>query len=86
MEVLVHVGLDTVNMKGEGFSPKVSKGDRVEAGQVLAEVDLAAIEAAGHPTTTVLLVTNTAAQSSVVATDAATVADTDTDTALTVTR
>nr|NLI50294.1 PTS transporter subunit EIIC [Propionibacterium sp.] len=65
IEVLVHVGLDTVNLKGAGFTPKVRKGDQVEAGQVLAEVDLAAIEAAGYPTTTVLIVTNTAAQKSV---------------------
>ena len=65
IEVLVHVGLDTVNMKGEGFRALVTKGDRVEAGQVLAEVDLDAIVAAGYPTTTVLIVTNTARQKSV---------------------
>lgn len=62
IEVLVHVGLDTVSMNGEGFTPKVAKGDRVEVGQVLAEVDLAAIDAAGHPRTTVVIVTNTAKQ------------------------
>lgn len=84
VEVLVHVGLDTVNMKGAGFTPKVARGDRVEAGQVLAEVDLAAITTAGYSTTTVVLVTNTAAQASVVASDAATV--TPRDTALVVTR
>ncbi|MDN5571763.1 MAG: beta-glucoside-specific PTS transporter subunit IIABC, partial [Propionibacteriaceae bacterium] len=61
VEVLVHIGLDTVDMEGRGFTPKVAKGDVVSAGQVLAEVDLAAIEAAGHPTPTVVLVTNTAA-------------------------
>lgn len=60
IELLVHIGVDTVNMGGEGFTSRVSKGDRVAAGQVLAEVDLAAIEAAGHPTTTILIVTNTA--------------------------
>ena len=65
VEVLVHVGIDTVNMKGEGFSPRVAKGDRVEKGQVLAEVDLATIEKAGYSTTTILLVTNTAAQQDV---------------------
>lgn len=65
VEVLVHVGIDTVNMKGEGFAPKAAKGDHVEAGQVLAEVDLSAIEAAGYSTTTVMLVTNTKAQKSV---------------------
>ena len=67
VEVLVHIGLDTVNMKGKGFTAKVAKGDRVEAGQLLAEADLGAIEAAGYPTTTVVIITNTAAQSGVVA-------------------
>ncbi|WP_068429414.1 beta-glucoside-specific PTS transporter subunit IIABC [Piscicoccus intestinalis] len=62
VEVLVHIGLDTVSMNGQGFSPRVAKGDLVEAGQVLAEVDLSAIDAAGHPKTTVVLVTNTAKQ------------------------
>ncbi|MFT3889481.1 MAG: beta-glucoside-specific PTS transporter subunit IIABC [Arachnia sp.] len=60
LELLVHVGIDTVNMKGEGFTMRVAQGDRVEAGQVLAEVDLGAIEAAGYSTTTLLLVTNSA--------------------------
>ncbi|GAB97652.1 PTS system beta-glucosides-specific IIC component [Kineosphaera limosa] len=60
VEVLVHVGLDTVNMKGEGFTPQVAKGERVAAGQVLAEVDLGAIERAGYDPTTVVLITNTA--------------------------
>lgn len=59
-EVLVHVGIDTVNMNGAGFTPRVAKGDQVSAGDVLAEVDLAAIEAAGHPRTTVVIVLNTA--------------------------
>ncbi|MBK8464084.1 MAG: PTS glucose transporter subunit IIA [Nigerium sp.] len=74
VEVLVHVGIDTVNMKGEGFEMKVAKGDRVEAGQVLAVVDLAAVKAAGHPTTTVMIVTNTAAQKDVSTVGAASVA------------
>ena len=78
VEVLVHVGIDTVNMKGEGFSPKVAKGDQVQAGQVIAEVDLSAIEAAGYPTTTVLLITNTAKQAAVTPAKAATVAAGDT--------
>ncbi|HMR47921.1 MAG TPA: beta-glucoside-specific PTS transporter subunit IIABC [Arachnia sp.] len=70
VEVLVHVGIDTVNMKGEGFTMNVAKGDRVEAGQVLAVVDLAAVEAAGYSTTTILLITNTKAQKSVEAASA----------------
>ncbi|MCT4796688.1 glucose-specific PTS transporter subunit IIBC [Exiguobacterium alkaliphilum] len=39
-EILIHVGLDTVNLKGEGFTSKVKEGDRVEAGDVLLDVDL----------------------------------------------
>lgn len=73
VEVLVHVGLDTVNMKGEGFTPKVAQGDRVAAGDVLVEVDLEAIIAAGYSTTTVLVITNTAAQKEVVPTPASAV-------------
>lgn len=78
VEVLVHVGIDTVNLKGEGFTPKVSQGDTVTAGDVLAEVDLNAIEAAGYSTTTVVLITNSAAQSEVLPVDAAEVSHTDT--------
>lgn len=60
VEVLVHVGIDTVNMEGKGFTQHVSKGQRVEAGELLLEADLPAIEAAGHSTTTAVLVTNSA--------------------------
>ena len=44
MEVLIHVGLDTVNLKGEGFEMLVSQGDRVEAGDLLIKVDLDKIQ------------------------------------------
>ena len=60
VEVLVHVGIDTVQMKGEGFTPSVSRGDRVTAGQVIGTADLAAIDRAGFPATTIVVVTNTA--------------------------
>lgn len=60
VEILVHIGVDTVSMKGEGFTPAVKKGDVVKAGELLASVDLAAIAAAGHPATIIVLVTNTA--------------------------
>ena len=66
-----------MNMKGEGFRMNVAKGDRVEAGQVLAVVDLAAVEAAGYSTTTILLVTNTKAQRDVSPVDAVSVAAND---------
>ncbi|MGV9188096.1 glucose PTS transporter subunit IIA [Arcanobacterium canis] len=65
VEVLVHVGIDTVEMKGDSFEPKVTKGDFVEAGQPLVEVDLEKIQAAGYPTTTLVVVTNTRAMASV---------------------
>mgnify|MGYP000869565616 CR=1 FL=1 len=78
VEVLVHVGLDTVNLKGEGFSPKVKQGDVVNAGDVLAEVDLDAIKAAGYSTTTVVVITNSAAQAEVLATAASEVSHSDT--------
>lgn len=59
VELLVHVGIDTVNMKGEGFTSHVAKGQRVEAGQPLVTADLAAIDAAGYDPTVILVVTNT---------------------------
>ncbi|MDP9801557.1 PTS system beta-glucosides-specific IIC component [Arcanobacterium wilhelmae] len=65
VEVLVHVGIDTVEMKGDGFEPKVAKGDIIEAGQPLVDVDLEKVQAAGYPTTTLVVITNTRAMSSV---------------------
>ncbi|HEL1146032.1 TPA: PTS transporter subunit EIIC [Streptococcus equi subsp. zooepidemicus] len=59
LEVLVHVGLDTVDLNGEPFIVKVSEGQRVSAGDLLAEADLAAITAAGGKTTVVVAFTNT---------------------------
>ena len=61
VEVLVHVGIDTVTLKGQHFDQRVEPGARVEAGDVLAQVDVAAVAAAGLPTTVVLVVTNAAA-------------------------
>ncbi|MDO4610123.1 glucose PTS transporter subunit IIA [Corynebacterium sp.] len=57
-QILVHIGIDTVSMDGEGFEFLVKKGDRVTAGQPLVRFDRAAIEAAGHPAVTPVLVTN----------------------------
>lgn len=59
VEVLVHVGIDTVQLKGQGFASRVAKGDVVKKGDVLCEVDLAAVRAAGYDPTTVMIVTNT---------------------------
>ena len=58
VEVLIHVGLDTVEMKGHGFETLVATGDRVVAGTPLLCADLAAIRAAGHPTVTPVIVMN----------------------------
>lgn len=66
VEVLIHIGLDTVNLKGEGFSPKVSTGQRVDRGDPLVDVDLAAVREAGYDPTTILVVTNTASLAAVV--------------------
>ena len=60
MEVLIHVGIDTVTMKGDGFSLKVGQGDRVTRGQLLLTFEPEKIEAAGHETTTMVLVSNAA--------------------------
>ena len=59
VEILIHIGVDTVNMGGEGFVAHVAAGDTVEAGQLLIEADLDAIKAAGYPTATMVIVTNT---------------------------
>lgn len=58
MEVLIHVGIDTVNMKGDGFELLVSEGDKVKAGQKLMTFDIEKIKAAGYSTTTAVLLTN----------------------------
>ena len=58
LEVLIHVGMDTVEMNGKGFKALVKEGDKVKAGTPLLKVDLDAIRAAGHPTATAIIVTN----------------------------
>ncbi|MDW7798607.1 PTS transporter subunit IIBC [Streptococcus canis] len=60
LEVLVHVGLDTVALNGVPFSVKVAEGQRVHAGDLLVVADLAAIKSAEHETTIVVAFTNTA--------------------------
>ncbi len=60
VEVLVHIGIDTVQMKGEGFTPQVARGQHVAQGDLLALVDLAAVEKAGFDPTVVTIVTNSA--------------------------
>ncbi|MFR4329389.1 PTS sugar transporter subunit IIA [Coprococcus comes] len=58
-ELLIHIGIDTVKMDGNGFTKKVSDGAKVHAGDVLIEADLNAIKEAGHPATTMMILTNT---------------------------
>ncbi|MEE2570324.1 beta-glucoside-specific PTS transporter subunit IIABC [Pseudarthrobacter sp. J64] len=66
VEVLVHIGIDTVQMDGEGFEAKVARGQRVEAGDLLATADRGKILAAGYDSTTLMVVTNTKALTAVV--------------------
>lgn len=59
VEILVHVGIDTVRLEGKPFTLHVKEGDVVKAGQLLLEMDLQQIRAAGCPTVTPIIVTNT---------------------------
>jgi PTS system beta-glucosides-specific IIC component len=58
-EILIHVGMDTVNMEGDGFTPKKKQGDTVKKGDLLLEFDIAKIKKAGYDTTTPIIITNT---------------------------
>lgn len=60
VELLVHIGIDTVELKGQHFTNAVKKGDAVNAGDLLATVDLDAVKTAGYDPTVILTVTNTA--------------------------
>ena len=64
-EILIHVGIDTVSMGGEGFDQKVAQGDKVKAGDVLGTFEAEKITAAGLDDTTMVIVTNTADYTSV---------------------
>ena len=58
VQILIHIGMDTVKLDGKGFTPHVSKGDAVKRGDVLAEVDWDVIREAGYDTITPMVVTN----------------------------
>lgn len=60
IEVLVHIGIDTVDMDGEGFAVVVAKGERIAAGELLATVDFGKVAAAGHSVVVVVTVVNAA--------------------------
>ena len=58
VQILIHIGMDTVKLDGKGFTPHVSKGDTVKRGDILAEVDWDVIRKAGYDTITPMVVTN----------------------------
>lgn len=60
VEVLIHIGIDTVNLNGQYFTSHVQKGDTVKLGQLLIEFDQQNIQKAGYDTTTPVIITNTA--------------------------
>ena len=60
LEILLHIGLDTVEMKGDGFTIHVAQGDKVKAGQKLITFDPEKIRAAGHPLVSIMVITDDA--------------------------
>ena len=58
LDLLMHIGMDTVELDGKHFTPKVAKGDTVKRGDVIAEFDIPAIKATGYPLATPLVITN----------------------------
>ncbi len=69
VEVLIHIGIDTVNLKGQHFNALAKVGDRVEVGTPIMEVDFASVKEAGYDIITPVIVTNTAAFKNVLGTD-----------------
>lgn len=68
-EILIHVGMDTVQLEGKGFTPKIAQGDKIKAGQTLLEFDIASIKKAGFLVTTPVIVTNSDKYLDVIETD-----------------
>lgn len=68
-EILIHIGMDTVQLEGKHFYPKVKQGDHVKAGEVLLEFDVNAIEEAGYSLITPIIVTNSYSYLDVIETD-----------------
>lgn len=67
IEILIHVGMDTVQLEGKHFKPLIKQGDIVTVGQKLLEFDIDAIKEAGYPTITPVIITNTAEYAEVLA-------------------
>ena len=59
VELLIHIGMDTVKLNGRGFDVKVKAGDQVKVGDLLAEFDMDLIKSEGYPVTTAVVITNT---------------------------
>ena len=68
-EILIHVGMDTVQLEGKCFSPKIAQGDKVKAGQLLLEFDINGIKEAGLPVTTPVIITNSDKYLDIIETD-----------------
>ncbi len=69
-ELLIHVGMDTVKLNGDGFTPRAKQGDSVKKGDLLLEFDIEKINAAGYSTVTPVLVTNSPDYAEISGTDA----------------
>ena len=61
VEILIHIGLDTVNLEGQGFESFVTQGQKVKKGDKLGTFDTNTIKKAGYPVTTMVIITNTKA-------------------------
>ncbi|MHC1681884.1 MAG: beta-glucoside-specific PTS transporter subunit IIABC [Clostridiaceae bacterium] len=68
-EILIHIGMDTVQLEGKYFSPKVKQGDKVKMGQLLLEFDMKAIKNEGYSLTTPIVVTNSDSYLDIIETD-----------------
>ena len=68
-EILIHVGMDTVQLEGKCFTPKAKQGDKIKAGQVLLEFDIDGIKEAGYPVTTPVIVSNSDNYLDIIGTD-----------------
>ena len=68
-EILIHVGMNTVELEGKCFTPKVKQGDKIRAGQVLLEFDIDGIKEAGYPVTTPVIVSNSDNYLDIIGTD-----------------
>lgn len=76
-EILMHIGMDTVQLDGEGFTPHVKQGDHVVKGQLLIEFDIQKIKKAGYSVITPIVITNSQNYLDVITTDKESIASTD---------